>query len=88
MYIEFQQNRLSRSVKTVHTNLFAKNCKLQLEFQQDAREAMRVVFSVLTKRICTHKTNFLRIYSNIFLKLILNCMNMQITTQLIMMYNL
>ena len=56
--------------------------------KQDAREAMRVVFSVLTKRICMHKTNFLRIYSNIDLKVILNCMNMQIATQLIMMYNL
>ena len=61
---------------------------LQYQKKQDAREAMRVVFSVLTKRICMHKTNFLRIYSNIVLKLILNCMNMQITTQLIMMYNL
>ena len=39
--------------------------------KQDAREAMRVVFSVLTKRICMHKTNFLRIYSNIVLKVIL-----------------
>ena len=27
--------------------------------EQDAREAMRVVFSVLTKRICMHKTKFL-----------------------------
>ena len=26
MYINFQQNRVSRSVKTVHTNLYAKNC--------------------------------------------------------------
>ena len=41
--------------------------------EQDAREAMRVVFSVLTKRICMHKTNFLRIYSNIVLKVILIC---------------
>ena len=62
--------------------------KFDFRTEQDAREAMRVVFSVLTKRICMHKTNFLRIYSNIVLKLILNCMNMQITTQLIMMYNL
>ena len=30
-------------------------------------------FSVLTKRICMHKTNFLRIYSNIVLKVILIC---------------
>ena len=28
MYSNFQQNRVSRSVKTVHTNLFAKNYKL------------------------------------------------------------
>ena len=28
MYINVQQNRVSRSVKTVHTNLFAKICKL------------------------------------------------------------
>ena len=38
-------------------------------YEQDAREAMRVVFSVLTKRICMHKTNFLRIHLNIVLKL-------------------
>ena len=47
-----------------------------LQIQQDAREAMRVVFSVLTKRICMHKTTFVRINSNIVLKVILNCMNM------------
>ena len=28
LYINFQQNQVSRSVKTVHTNLFAKICKL------------------------------------------------------------
>ena len=27
MYINFQQNRVCRSDKTVHTNLFAKDCK-------------------------------------------------------------
>ena len=51
------------------------NTKPQIYYnnKQDAREAMRVVFSVLTKRICMHKTNFLRIYSNIVLKVILIC---------------
>ena len=34
MHINFQQNRVSRSVKTVHTNLFAKICNLQLEFRK------------------------------------------------------
>ena len=42
-------------------------------YKQDVREAMRVVFSVLTKRICMHKSNFLRKYSNIVLKVILIC---------------
>ena len=28
MYINFQQNRVSRSVKTVHTNVFTKICQL------------------------------------------------------------
>ena len=28
MYINFQHNRVSRSVKSVHINLFAKNHKL------------------------------------------------------------
>ena len=28
MYINFQQNRANRSVTTVHTNVFAKKCKL------------------------------------------------------------
>ena len=32
VYINFQQNRVSRSVKTVQTNLFIKICKLQLDF--------------------------------------------------------
>ena len=34
MYVNFQQNRVNRSVKTVHTNLFAKNCNLHLEFRK------------------------------------------------------
>ena len=40
MHSNFQQNRVSRTVKTVHTNLFAKKlqiaqiCNLQLEFRK------------------------------------------------------
>ena len=33
MYINFQQNRVSRSAKTVHTNLSAKNGKLPKNLQ-------------------------------------------------------
>ena len=36
MYMNFQQNRVSRSFKTVHTNLFASNRKLQLDFREIA----------------------------------------------------
>ena len=32
--------------------------KLRILYKQDAREAMRVVFSVLTKRMCMPKTKF------------------------------
>ena len=32
MYINFQQKLVSRSVKTVHINLFAKICNLQSNF--------------------------------------------------------
>ena len=62
---------------------FFEGSALLTEQKQDAREAMRVFFSVFTKCICMHKTTFLRKYSNIVLKV-----NMQIATQLIMMYNL
>ena len=34
MHINFQQNRINRSVKIVHTNLLAKICNLQLEFRK------------------------------------------------------
>ena len=30
MYVNFQQSRVSRSVKTAHTNIFAKSCKLHI----------------------------------------------------------
>ena len=35
-----------------------KTFKVMLYITQDAREAMRVAFSVLTKHICMHKTKF------------------------------
>ena len=79
MYINFQPNRVGRPVKTVHTNVFVKNRKLHKiettssNFEQDAREAMRVVFSILTKLICMHKTKFL---INIFKYCFKNCIKL------------
>ena len=58
--------------------------------KQDAREAMRVVFSVLAKHICMHKTKFFKnihVFKYCF-KNYIQLMNLQIATQLIMMYNL
>ena len=67
-----------------HKYIFFENMLRLMHFSVH----FEVFFSVLTKRICMLKTNFLRIYSNVVLEVILNCMNMQIATQLIMMYNL
>ena len=33
MYIDFQQNRVSRSVKSVHTKLFAKKSEIKLKYK-------------------------------------------------------
>ena len=41
MYINFQQNRVSRSVKTVHTNLFANYINLQLAIRILKNHAFR-----------------------------------------------
>ena len=51
----------------INDTLSLSRCHLQSDivscygklYKQDAREAMRVVFSVLTKCICMHKTKFL-----------------------------
>ena len=51
----------------------------------DARSFFLYLQNVFV-HVCT-KQNFLWIYSNIVLKIILNCMNLQIATQLIMMFN-
>ena len=74
---------LSLQLHTEYAEFWSSSCPIQ----QDAREAMRVVFSVLTKRICMHKTKFLMNIFKYCLKIILNSMNLQITTQLIIMFN-
>ena len=39
MYINFQQNRVSRSVKTVHTNLFAKKYQFAVRISKESRDS-------------------------------------------------
>ena len=41
LYINFQQNRVSRSVKTVHTSLFANCVNLQLAIRVSKNHAFR-----------------------------------------------
>ena len=52
----FMNNALYKCCIMTHHSL---RCVAQRSDKQDAREAMGVVFSVLTKRICMHKTKFL-----------------------------
>ena len=57
MYINFQQNRVCRSVKTVHTNLFAKNRKLQ-NLQLPIVIFKKSIFSELSHRKTYMYINF------------------------------
>ena len=80
----------SKPCSQIYLQIIASCINWQLPIvvlKQDAREAMRVVFSVLTKRICMHKTKFLMNIFKYCLKIILNSMNLQIATQLIIMFN-
>ena len=53
--------------------------KKYILMKQDAREAVRILFSVLTKRICMRKTKFLMNIFKYCLK-IRNCSNINFTT--------
>ena len=50
MYINFQQNRDSRSVKTVHTNLFAKNRNLH-KFATANSNTQKIMISDMHNRV-------------------------------------
>ena len=52
MYINFQQKWVSRSVKTVRTNIFAKNCKLHTF----ATIPIILFFKSITSDMHHHKT--------------------------------
>ena len=66
MHINFRQNQVSRSVKTVHTNLFAKNCKLHkfatTNSDFEKIKSFRHASSFIIKRTC------ISIFSKIRLK--------------------
>ena len=61
MYINFQQNRINRSVITVHTNVFRKKCKLYKFATTNSNFLKNRLFQtcIIVKRTC------ISIFSNI-----------------------
>ena len=57
MYINFQQNWVSRSVKTVRTNIFANNCKLH----KFVTIPIGYIFKSITSDIHHHKSTYISI---------------------------
>ena len=64
MYINFQQNWVNRSVKTVSTNIFAKNCKLH-KFARAIPIIMQIFKNQLLQTCITIKRTCMSIFSKI-----------------------
>ena len=63
IYIDFQQNRVCRSVKTVHTNLFAQYRKLHKFATTNSNFEKKIILTcIIVKRTC------ISIFSKIRLK--------------------
>ena len=58
MYINVQQNLVSRSIKTVHTNLFAKNPKLYKFATTNSNFGKKSIISNMHHRITYMYINF------------------------------
>ena len=61
MYINFQQNWVNRSVRTVRTNIFAKKCKLH----KFATIPIILVLKLITSDMHHHKCTCISIFSKI-----------------------
>ena len=61
MYINFQQNRVSRSVKTVHTNLFANNRKLHKFATTNSNFEKKLMISDMHHRVTYMYNSFQQI---------------------------
>ena len=64
MYINFQQNQVSRSLKTVHTNIFANNRKLH-KIATTNSNIGKMIISEMHHRITYVYINFQQIRVNI-----------------------
>ena len=90
MYINFQQNRVSRSLKSVHTNLFEKNCKLH-KFATTNSNFAKLIISDMNHRITYMYVNFQhnrvgRQIKTVHTKLLQNnvsCINLQLATRIL-----
>ena len=91
MYINFQQKCVSRSVKTVRTNIFAKSCK----FHKFATIPIIFFFKSITSDMHHHKTymyiNFqhnranrsvITVHTNLLFKKIASCINLQLPIEI------
>ena len=86
MYINFQQNQVSRSLKTVHTNIFANNRKLH-KIATTNSNIEKMIISEMHHRITYVYINFQQIRVNIdqsklcsqiYLQIIASCINLQL----------
>ena len=64
MYINFQQNRVSRSVKTVRTKLFAKNSKLHKFATTNSIFGKKIIISDMHHRITNMYIIFQQIWTD------------------------
>ena len=65
MYIDFQQNQVSRSLKTVHTNIFANNRQLHKIATINRNIEKKMIISEMHHRITYVYINFQQIRVNI-----------------------
>ena len=70
MYIDFQQNQVCRSVKIVHTNLFAQYRKLhKFATTNSIFEKKKILLDMHHhKRTCIAKTQVMTVHTTLFTK--------------------
>ena len=91
MYINFQQNRVIRSVKTVRTNIFAKNCELHTFAATNSIFLNQLLKTcIIIKRTCILLSFSKSVLvdqskpcTQIYLQKIRNCINLQLAIRIL-----
>ena len=86
MYINFQQNRVRKSVKTVHINVLAKNRKLHTFATTNGNFEKKTIFYsyIIIKHTCTSIFNKFGLvdqskpYTQIYSRIVASCINLQL----------